>query len=83
MHRVIKFNRETRLKLYIDINTDLKKNAINDFEKDFLNLINNVVSEKTMGNIKKAYRYQTCNNRSKKELFSVKILYFFQKIYQP
>ena len=54
MHRVIKFNREARLKLYIDINTDLKKNAINDFEKDFLNLINNVVSEKTMGNIKKA-----------------------------
>ena len=54
MHRVIKFNRETRLKLCIDINTDLKKNAINDFEKDFLNLINNVVSEKTMGNIKKA-----------------------------
>ena len=54
MHRVIKFNQETLLKLYIDINTDLKKNAINDFEKDFLNLINNVVSEKTMGNIKKA-----------------------------
>ena len=54
MHRVIKFNRETLLKIYIDINTDLKKNAINDFEKDFLILINNVVSEKTMGNIKKA-----------------------------
>ena len=36
VHEVIKFNQNTLLKPYIDMNTDLKKKAKNDFEKDFL-----------------------------------------------
>ena len=35
VYKVIKFNQNASLKSYIYINTDLRKKAKNDFEKDF------------------------------------------------
>lgn len=40
VHRAIKFIQETLLKSFIEINTKLNKNAINDFEKYFKLLTN-------------------------------------------
>ena len=43
IHRIIEFNEEAWLKPYIDMNTELRKLARNDFEKDLFKLINNSV----------------------------------------
>ena len=39
VHRVIQFNQKDWLKPHIDINIKLRKEAKNDFEKDFFKLI--------------------------------------------
>ena len=52
VHSVIEFRQEAWLKPYINKNNDLRKDAQNDFQKDFFKLKNNSDFDKTMENVR-------------------------------
>ena len=72
VHRGIKFREEPWMKSYIELNTRLRTEAKNDFEKDFFKLMNNSVIGKTMENIRNRVDVKLVSDRKVAEKLSAK-----------
>ena len=62
IHRVLQFNESLRLAKYIDFNTKKRKEAKNDFEKDYFKLMNSAVFGKTLENLRKRINLKLTSN---------------------
>ena len=61
VHRVISFNQADFLKPYIDFNTEKRKNAKTEFEKDLFKLLDNAVYGKTLENVRNHIDFELVN----------------------
>ena len=70
IHRVLEFKQEAWLKSYIEFNTNKRKSATSDFEKDFFKLLSNSIYGKSTESLRKRVNIEIVNseNRMKKVL---------------
>ena len=81
IHRGIKFIECDFLKPYIDMNTNLRSKAKNDFEKDFFKLMNNSVFGKTMENIRNRVNIKLVDTGEQFKKLTAKPNYESRKIF--
>ena len=81
IYRGIKFVESEWMKSYIDMNTELRAKAKNNFEKDHYKLMNNSVFGKTMENIRNRVNVKLVNNEEKARKLIAKPNYTSCKIF--
>ena len=81
IHRGIKFIECDFLKPYIDMNTNLRTKAKNDFEKDFFKLMINSVFGKTMENIRNRVNIKLVDTGEQFKKLAAKPNYKSRKIF--
>ena len=81
IHSGIKFVESEWMKPYIDMNTELRAKAKNNFEKDHYKLMNNSVFGKTMENIRNRVNVKLVNSKEKARKLIAKPNYRSCKIF--
>ena len=81
IHRGIKFIESEWMKPYIEMNTNLRTKAKNNFEKDFFKLMNNSVFGKTIENIRNRVNVKLVNTEERLKKLSAKPNYKSCKIF--
>ena len=82
MHRAIPFNQKAWLKRpYIDMNTKLRKEAKNEFGKDFFKLMNNSVFRKTIENVRKHRDIKLVTTDNKRNKLASEPNYYTKKCF--
>ena len=81
IHRGIKFIESDFMSSYINMNTNLRTKAKNNFEKDFFKLMNNSVFGKTMENIRNRVNVKLVNTGEQFKKLAAKPNYESRKIF--
>ena len=79
MHSIISFRQEAWLKPYIDLNTELRKNAKNEFKKDFYKLKIISIYGKTVQNDRKHRDIKLVTTEAKRNKLASEPNYRFTK----
>ena len=81
IHRVLNFKQSDLMKIYIDFNTEKRKNSANSFEKKKkFKLMINVIYGKTMENLRKIINVRLVNNAKDCKKYVSKPSFVSQKI---
>ena len=81
IHRVLQFKRSDWMKGYIDFNKEKRKNAANDFEKDFFKLMINCAYGKTVEDLSKRMNVRLVNNDKDFLKYTSRPTYFTHKTF--